>query len=160
MCMQGPKLAVCCSACSCREFGIEYCLLLFCHCQGTCFPLRPLLYPPILHSTATPPAPSSSCALTEGTGNTTQLTLSWTEPPSDDSIDQYCINSSPECPSDSSLCVGSNVSTHEYQVQEELQYNFTLFAVNCDDQNGTETAPVTVFPQGKFLFQDCLRLQY
>jgi len=116
--------------------------------------------PPILYSTATPPAPSSSCALTEGTGNTTRLTLTWTEPPSDDSIDQYCINSSPEYPSTSSLCVGSNVRTHEYRVQEGLHYNFTLFAVNCDDQNGTETAPIAVFPQGKFLFPDCLRLQF
>jgi len=37
------------------------------------------------------------------------------------------------------------VSTHEYEVQEGLQYNFTLFAVNCDDQNGTETALAAAF---------------
>jgi len=118
------------------------------------------------HPSAIPPAPSSSCTLTEGTGNTTQLILMWTEPAGDGSIDQYCINSSPEYPSASSLCVGSNVSIHEYQVQEGLQYNFTLFAVNCEDQNGTETAPISVFPQGMyhvhphmFLHLKCLQVK-
>ena len=98
-----------------------------------------------------PQAPSYSCALAEGSGSTTRVTLTWTEPPSDDSIDQYCITSSPEYSSACSVCVTPDVQTHQYEVQQGLEYNFTILAVNCGNQNGTETAPISVFPQGMYV---------
>ena len=101
-----------------------------------------------LCNTARPPAPSYSCALTNGSSNITRLTLTWTQPPSDDNITQYCINSSPEYPFPNSVCVTSNVRMYHFDVQEGLEYNFTLFAVNCGNQNGTKTDPIFVFPQG------------
>ena len=102
----------------------------------------------VLFQTARPPAPSYSCALSNGSGNMTRLTLTWTQPPSDDNITQYCINSSPEYPFANSVCVTPNVRMYHYDVQEGLEYNFTLFAVNCGNQNGTKTTPILVFPQG------------
>ena len=101
-----------------------------------------------LCNTARPPAPSYSCALSNGSGNMTRLTLTWTQPPSDDNITQYCINSSPEYPFANSVCVTPNVRMYHYDVHEGLEYNFTLFAVNCGLQNGTKTTPILVFPQG------------
>ena len=96
-----------------------------------------------------PQAPSSySCTLAEGSGNSTRVTLTWTEPPGGDNIDQYCITSSPEYPSARSVCVTPDVRTHQYEVQQGTEYNFTILAVNCGNQNGTETAPISVFPQG------------
>ena len=100
-------------------------------------------------------APSYSCVLTNGSGNSTRVTLTWAEPPSDDSIDQYCITSSPEYPSARSVCVTPDVQTHQYEVQQGLEYNFTILAVNCGNQNGTETAPISVFPQGMYMYGLC-----
>ena len=99
-----------------------------------------------------PQAPSYSCSLTEGSGSTTRVTLTWTEPPIGDSIDQYCIiSSSPESPSTRSVCVTPDMQTHQYEVQQGLEYNFTILAVNCGNQNGIETAPISVFPQGMYV---------
>jgi len=98
--------------------------------------------------TVPPEAPSYSCALAEGSGSTTRVTLTWTEPPGGDNIDQYCITSSPEYPSAHSVCVTPDVQTHQYEVQQGLEYNLTILAVNCGNQNGTETPPISVFPQG------------
>ena len=97
---------------------------------------------------ARPPAPSYSCALSNGNSNMTRLTLTWTQSPSDDNITQYCINSHPEYPFANSVCVPPNVRMYHYDVQEGLEYNFTVFAVNCGNQNGTKTPPILVFPQG------------
>ena len=102
----------------------------------------------LFHITAPPIAPSYSCVLTNGSGNSTRVTLTWTEPPSDGSIDTYCISSSPEYSFARSVCVTPDMRTHQYEVQQGLEYNFTILAVNCGNQNGTETAPISVIAQG------------
>jgi len=106
-------------------------------------------------SSGRPSLPILSCAnLSEGTNGAVAVTVSWTLSDGD-SADLYLINittNNPQPPYGGLLNI-SNASVTQYKLtgfQVGYEYTITVRGVNCGSQEGTESEPLTLTPQGTF----------
>ena len=104
-------------------------------------------------SSGPPSAPTLSCVdLSEDVSGAVNVTVSWTLS-GGDSADFYLINitsNAPQTPHGGLL----NITTASF-TQRELtdiiagyEYNITVHGVNCRSQEGNESEPLTITPQG------------
>lgn len=106
----------------------------------------------ILISTAPPPQPPNSLHINSSSNatNSVMLMINFdTSFSTDNTVEKYCIRSqsSRGVPGDTCVPVGSNYTSDELEAGGE--YNFTVRAVNCVDQESNETEVITITPQSK-----------
>ena len=83
------------------------------------------------------------------------LTVNWTLS-GGESADFYLINittNAPETPYDGLLNI-TTASVTQYELTGFMagyEYNITVRGVNCADQEGKESEPLTTFPQGRHI---------
>ena len=102
-----------------------------------------------------PSVPSLSCVgLSEDVSGTVDVTVNWTLSDGDgDIVDFYLINittSAPQTPYGGLLNI-TNASVTQYELTGFIvghEYNITVHGVNCGGQEGVESEPLTITPQG------------
>ena len=102
-----------------------------------------------------PSIPTLSCVdLSEDVSGTVNVTVSWTLSDGD-SADFYLINittNAPQTPYGGLLNITTgSVTQHELTgFMTGYEYNITVRGVNCGSQEGTESEPLTITPQGMY----------
>ena len=67
----------------------------------------------------------------------------------DNRVERYCLHSlNTACPKDSCIPAGGGYYTCD-GLEAGVEYNFTVRAVNCGNQESTETDVIIIAPQGK-----------
>ena len=81
------------------------------------------------------------------------VTVSWTLS-GGDNADFYLINittNAPQTPYGGLLNITTSVTQYELTgFMAGYEYNITVRGVNCDSQEGNESEPLTIRPQGKY----------
>ena len=102
-----------------------------------------------------PSIPTLSCVgLSEGVSGAVNVTVNWTLS-GGDSADFYLINittNASETPYGGLLNI-TTASVTQYELtgfMAAYEYNITVHGVNCGSQEGSESEPLTIRPQGKF----------
>jgi len=100
-----------------------------------------------------PSVPTLSCVgLSDDVGGAVNVTVSWTLS-GGDSADFYLINittNTPQTPYGGLL----NITTASVTLTSFMtgyEYNITVRGVNCGSQEGRESEPLIIRPQGKFI---------
>ena len=108
-------------------------------------------------SSGPPSVPTLSCVnLTEDTDGTVKVTVSWTLS-SGESADFYLINittNAPLTPYGRLLNIITAIAT-QYELTGFMagyEYNITVRGVNCRSQEGRESEPLTIRPQGVYSY--------
>ena len=111
------------------------------------------MHPSIRPSSGPPSAPLLSClGLSQNVSGAVNVTVSWTLS-GGDSADFYLINittNAPQTPYGGVL--NKTASATQYKLtdfQTDYQYNITVHGVNCLNQEGSESEPLTITPQSK-----------
>ena len=107
-----------------------------------------------------PSVPTISCVdLFEDDSRSVNVTVRW-RPSGGDSADFYLMNittNSSQTPYGGLLNI-TNASVTQYELTGFIvghEYNITLHGVNCGSQEGGESEPLTIAPQGM-----CMHLEY
>ena len=107
-----------------------------------------------IHSSVPPSVPTLACIeLFGGINGTVNVTVSWTLS-GGDSADFYLINittNAPPTPYGGILNI-TNASVTQHELTGFIagyEYNITVRGVNCGSQEGRESEPLIVRPQGK-----------
>ena len=104
-----------------------------------------------------PSVPTLSCVdLSEDVSGTVSVTVNWTLS-GGDSADFYLISITTNAPQTAyeGLLNITNASVTQYELTDFLalyEYNITVRGVNCVSQEGGESEPLTITPQGMFNF--------
>ena len=105
-----------------------------------------------------PSVPSLSCVnITGDVSGGVNVTVSWTLS-GGDSADFYLINittNAPQTPHGGLLNI-TNASVTQHELTDFMagyEYNITVYGVNCGSQEGNESEPLTIRPQGKYYFE-------
>ena len=100
-----------------------------------------------------PPAPTISCVdLLKDDGGSVNVTVSWTLS-GGDSADFYLMkitSNASQIPYGGLLNI-TNTSVTQYELTGfiiDYEYNITVRGVNCGSQEGGESEPLTIIPQG------------
>ena len=105
-------------------------------------------------SSGPPSTPTLSCVgLSEDVSGAVNVTVSWTLS-GGDSADFYLINittNAPQTPYGGLLNITTaSVTQHELTgFMAGYEYNITVHGVNCGSQEGNESEPLTITPQGE-----------
>ena len=101
-----------------------------------------------------PSVPSLSCVELSGdVSGVVNVTVSWTLS-GGDSADFYLINittNAPQAPYDGLLNISAASITLPHKLtgfHADYEYNITVRGVNCGSQEGSESEPLTITPQG------------
>ena len=107
-----------------------------------------------------PPAPTGSCVdLSEDDSGSVNVTVSWTLS-GGDSADFYLIDittNTSRIPYHRLLNI-TNTSVRQYELTGFIvghEYNITVHGVNCRSQEGGESEPLTITPQGMCMHLEC-----
>lgn len=106
----------------------------------------------ILISAAPPPQPPNSLQIanSSNTTNSVRLMISFdTSFSEENGVEKYCIRSQSSRSASSNSCVPAGSSYTSDGLEAGGEYNFTVRAVNCVDQESNETEVITVTPQSK-----------
>ena len=108
---------------------------------------------PIFIPSGPPSFPTLSCVHVTGDGSgTVNVTMSWTLS-GGDSADFYLINvttNAPQTPFGGLLNITGSVTQYELTgFMAGYEYNITVRGVNCESQEGRESEPLRIFPQGR-----------
>ena len=102
-----------------------------------------------------PPSVNLSCVgLSEDVSGAVNVTVSWTLS-GGDSADFYLISittNAPQTPYGGLVNI-TNVNVTQYELTGFItpyEYNITIRGVNCGSQEGAESEPLTITPQGKY----------
>ena len=101
----------------------------------------------------------SCVGLSEDVSGAVNVTVSWTLS-GGDSADFYLINittNAPQTPYGGLLNITTgSVTQHELTgFREGYEYSITIRSVNCGSQEGRESEPLTIRPQGMYHCRDC-----
>ena len=105
-----------------------------------------------LFSSGPPSTPTLSCVGLSDVSGAVNVTVSWTLS-GGDSAEIYLINittNGPQTPYEGLLNI-TNASVTEYELTgfiADYEYNITVRGVNCGGQEGRESEPLTLRPQG------------
>ena len=109
-------------------------------------------------SSGPPSVPTLSCVnLTEDTDGTVNVTVSWTLS-GGDSADFYLINittNASQTPYGGLNSITASASVTQYELTGFMagyEYNITVRGVNCRSQEGRESEPLTIRPQGVYSY--------
>ena len=104
-----------------------------------------------------PSYPTLSCVdLPEDVSGAVNVTVSWTLSDGD-SADFYLLNittNAPQTPYGGLLNI-TTTSVTQYELtgfMADYEYIITVCGVNCQSQEGNESEPLTIIPQGKYIF--------
>ena len=109
----------------------------------------------ILISAAPPPQPPNNLRINSSSGNSVRLTITFDPSFSaDNRVERYSIWSQnvTECPNDTSISAGVGGVPGYYTcdgLEAGVEYNFTVRAVNCGNQESIETDVITIAPRSK-----------
>ena len=107
----------------------------------------------VIYSSGPPSVPTLSCVdLSEDVSGAVNVTVSWTLS-GGDSADFYLINITTNAPQSQygGLLIITNASVTQHVLTGFMagyEYNITVRGVNCDSQEGRESEPLTITPQG------------
>ena len=108
-----------------------------------------------LLASGSPSVPTLSCvSLSEDTNGAVNLIMNWTLS-GGDSADFYLISitgNAPQIPYEGLLNI-TTASITQYKLtgfHADYQYNITIHGVNCRSQEGSESEPLTIRPQGNY----------
>ena len=124
-----------------------------------------LIFKLSIHFLGPPSVSALSCVgLTEDISGAVNVTVSWTLN-GGDSADFYLINittNTPQTPYGGLLNI-TNASVTQYKLTgftADYVYDMTVHGVNCGNQKGSESALLTIKPQGMFCFCTvCMSIQ-
>ena len=109
-----------------------------------------------------PSVPTLSCIdLKEDTDGTVNVTVSWTLS-GGDSADFYLINittNASQTPYGGLNSITASASVTQYELTGFMagyEYNITVHGVNCRSQEGSESEPLTIRPQGVYGYGHCM----
>ena len=106
----------------------------------------------------------TSQSLSEHVNGTVSVTVSWTLS-GGDSADFYLINittNATQTPYEGILNI-TTASVMQYELtgfMMRYEYNITVRGVNCGSLVGRETEPLTIRPQGIYIYDQALRKEY
>ena len=107
----------------------------------------------ILISAAPPPQPPNNLQIKSSSGNSVRLTITFDPSFSADiRVERYSIWSQnvTACPNDTSISAGVGGGNYTCDgLEAGVEYNFTVRAVNCGNQESTETDVITIAPRSK-----------
>ena len=127
----------------------KYLSLQYIHILGKILQCFKLVFP----FAGPPSTPTLSCiSLSENVSGAVNVTVSWTLS-GGDSVDFYLISittNAPQTPYGGLLNITTaGVTQHELTgFMTGYEYNITVRGVNCGSQEGTESVPLTIRPQG------------
>ena len=102
-----------------------------------------------IDSISSGPSTVSTLSCVELSGDV-NITVKWTL--SNESADFYLISfmtNAPQTPYDGLLNITASVTQHELTgFMADYEYNITVHGVNCGSQEGNESEPLTIRPQG------------
>ena len=111
-------------------------------------------------SLGVPTVPTVSCVdLFEDDSGSVNITVSWTLS-GGGSADFYLINittNTPQSPYGGLLNI-TNASVTQYELTGFItphEYNITVHGINCGSQEGGESEPLTITPQGMYMHLEC-----
>ena len=109
----------------------------------------------VLPSSAPPPQPPNTLRIdrsSSSSNNSVRLTMNFDPSFSEENkVEKYCIRSQNQaCPNDSCVTAGGSYTCDG--LETGVEYNFTVRAINCRDQESSETEVITVTPQSKLSF--------
>ena len=113
-------------------------------------PIPDLMY--VFHFSGPPSVLTISCVnLSEDMSGAVTVTVNWTLN-GGDSADFYLITittTAPQTPYGGLLNITASVTQYELTgFQADYEYNITVRGVNCGNQEGDESEPLTITPQG------------
>ena len=118
--------------------------------------------PYVFCSLGAPSVPTLSCIdLTEDSDGTVNVTVSWTLS-GGDSADFYLINittNASQTPYGGLNNIIASASVTQYELTGFMagyEYNITVRGVNCRSQEGSESEPLTIRPQGVYSYGHCM----
>ena len=109
----------------------------------------------ILISAAPPPQPPNNLQIESSSENSVRLTITFDPSFSaDNRVERYSIWSQnvTACPNDTSISAGVGGASGYYTcdgLEAGVEYNFTVRAVNCGNQESIETDVITIAPRSK-----------
>ena len=113
-------------------------------------------------SSGPPSVPSLSCVgLSEDVSGAVNVTVNWTLS-GGDSADFYLISittNAPNTPYGGLLNISTASITLPYKLtgfHSDNEYNITVRGVNCRRQEGSESEPLTIRPEGKYISGHCM----